>query len=54
MVPQMLARPITEMATAPSAEVVVIPIPASIEPGAIGPQTSVTKAGKCAVMKPSW
>ena len=51
--PPILAMPITAMAKAPSAEVVVIPIPASTPPGLIGPQSSVTKAGKCAVMNPS-
>ena len=50
----MLAMPISEIAAAPSAEVEAMPSPASRPPGAIGAQTSVTKAGKCAVMKPSW
>ena len=52
--PAMFASPISEMATAPSAEVVVIPMPASMPPGSIGPHISVIIAGKCAVMKPSW
>ena len=50
----MLASPITAIATAPSAEVVVMPRLASTPFAGIGEQTSVTKAGKCAVMKPSW
>jgi hypothetical protein len=50
----MLKSPITAMDTAPSAEAVVIPTPASMPFGSIGPQSSVTKAGKCAVMKASW
>jgi hypothetical protein len=50
----MLKNPITAMAAAPSAEVVVMPMPASMPPGAMGPHISVTKAGKWAVMKPSW
>ena len=50
----MLKMPMTAMAMAPSAEVVVMPRPASTPFAGIGEQTSVTKAGKCAVMKPSW
>ena len=42
-----------EIATAPSAEVVVMPMPASIPFGSIAPQKSVMKAGKWAVMKAS-
>ena len=49
----MLNSPITAIDTAPSADVVPIPIPAIMLPGSIGPQSSVTKAGKCAVMKAS-
>ena len=53
MDPTILARPISEIATAPSRDVVVIPIDASIPEGSIAPHISVTKAGKCAVMNPS-
>ena len=52
-VPTMLKSPITAIDTAPSAEVVVMPIAPSIPLGSIGPHISVTKAGKCAVMKAS-
>lgn len=51
--PAMLKMPMTEMAIAPSAEVVVMPISARMPPAAMGPQRSVTKAGKWAVMKAS-
>ena len=53
IVPAILARPISEIATAPRAEVVVIPIECRTPPGMIGPHISVTKAGKCAVTKAS-
>ena len=49
----MLDSPIMAIATAPSAEVVVMPSISSVPPGMIGPHISVTKAGKCAVMKAS-
>ena len=52
-VPMMLKSPMTAIATAPRLEVVVIPIPASIDPASMGEHSSVTKAGKCAVMKAS-
>ncbi len=52
-VPMMFVAPMREIAAAPSAPVVVIPIPASTPPGSIGPHSSVTKAGKCAVTNPS-
>ena len=50
----MLVSPIRAMATAPSAEVVVIPISCRTEPATMGPHISVTMAGKWAVMKASW
>ena len=50
----MLKSPISAKASAPSAEVVVIPSDASMPPAGTGEQTSATKAGKCAVRKPSW
>ena len=49
----MLNSPMTEIDTAPKAEVLVIPMPAIMPAGLIGPHNSVTKAGKCAVMKAS-
>ena len=52
-VPTILANPISEIATAPSAEVLVMPMLCSTPPGRIGPHSSVTKAGKCAVIKPN-
>ena len=51
--PPILASPIREMAIAPSADVVVMPKPASMPAGSMGPHISVIMAGKCAVMKPS-
>ncbi len=53
-VPPMFASPMTEIATAPSAEVVATPTEASVPDGSIAPHISVTIAGKWAVMKPSW
>lgn len=50
----MFASPITEIAMAPRADVVVTPNEASMPDGSIAPHISVTKAGKWAVMKPSW
>jgi hypothetical protein len=53
-VPAILASPISAIASCAErrgggdADVVQQP------PGSIGPHISVTKAGKCAVMKPSW
>lgn len=52
--PTMFASPITEIAMAPRADVVVTPNEASMPDGSIAPHISVTKAGKWAVMKPSW
>ena len=49
----MLVSPISEIDSAPSAEVVVMPRLWSVVPGSIGPHISVTSAGKCAVMKAS-
>ena len=43
----------TEIDTAPSAEVLVMPMPAIMPAGSMGPHNSVTKAGKWAVMKAS-
>ena len=51
--PAILAIPIRLIAAAPRADVVVIPMLASVPIGLIGPHISVTIAGKCAVMKPS-
>jgi hypothetical protein len=48
-----IGQPDHEIATAPSAEVVVMPMPASIPFGSIGPHISVTMAGKWAVTKAS-
>ena len=50
----MLPKPMTEIATAPNALVVVMPMECRTPPGMIGPHISVTKAGKWAVMKASW
>ena len=46
--------PITPMATAPSAAVVVTPKLARTPSGSIAAHVSVTRAGKWAVTKASW
>jgi len=50
----MLASPMSEIATAPRAEVEDTPMLSSMEPETMGLHISVTKAGKCAVTNASW
>ena len=50
----MLAAPISASAQPPSAAVEEIPTEASRPAGSTAAQASVMKAGKWAVMKPSW
>ena len=47
----MLAKPTKDRASAPKAEVVVMPMLCNRVPGSIAPHISVTIAGKCAVTK---
>lgn len=52
-VPPIFAIPMSDIDNFPSADVEMTPRLASVPDRSIAPHISVTKAGKCAVMKPS-